>query len=120
MITGIKKNQHFITDYTYIPLVFAAPKLVGFNNDKTAATLCRAMSAGVLGYSLLTDARWGAWKLIPYKTHAALDFASGVFALAAPWVLKFSGDKKAKKTLIAMGVTGLVVGALSYIGATKE
>lgn len=120
MITGIKKNQHVITDYSYIPMVLAAPKLVGFAENKTAAQLCRAMSLTVLGYSLLTDAKWGVVKVIPYKTHAALDFASGVIALAAPWVLKFSSDKKARNTLIAMGITGLVVGTLSVIGARKS
>lgn len=120
MITGIKKDQHVFTDYSYIPLVLAAPKLVGFGQDKTAATVCRAMSLTVLGYSLLTDAKWGAYKLIPYKTHAALDFASGAVSLAAPWIFKFSKNKKARNTLLVMGLTGLVVGALSVIGAKKS
>ena len=120
MIAGIKKEQHGFTDYSYIPLVLAAPKLVGFTENKTAAQVCRAMSLTVLGYSLLTDAKWGAVKLIPYKTHAALDFATGVLALAAPWVCKFAGDKKARNTLLTMGITGLVVGALSFIGSKKS
>lgn len=120
MITGIKKEQHAITDYTYVPLVFAAPKLIGFSENNTAATVCRAMSLTVLGYSLLTNAKWGAVKLIPYKTHAVLDFGSGVVALAAPWLLAFSTNKKARNTLLLMGLTGLVVGALSFIGAKKS
>jgi hypothetical protein len=98
MITGIRKESHGFTDYSYIPLVLAAPKLVGFSDDKTAATVCRAMGVTVLGYNLLTDAKWGAWKAIPYKPHAALDFASGVVALAAPWVFTFSGNKKGRNT----------------------
>lgn len=120
MITGIKKEQHVFADYSYVPLVFAAPKLVGFSNNNTAATVCRAMSLAALGYSLLTNAKWGAYKLIPYKTHAMLDFASGVASLAIPWVFKFSKNKKARNTLLLMGLTGLVVGTLSIIGAKKS
>ncbi|HVF81430.1 MAG TPA: hypothetical protein VM884_05835 [Flavisolibacter sp.] len=120
MITGIKKQQHGFTDYSYIPLVMAAPKLVGFTGDKAAATVCRAMSLTVLGYTLLTDAKWGAYKLIPYRTHAVLDLSSGVASLAAPWVLRFSANKKARNTLLLMGLTGLVVGTLSLIGAKRS
>ncbi len=118
MIIGIPKDKHWFTDYSYIPLVFAAPGLVGFKEDKWASKVCYVLSSTVLGYSVLTDAKWGLVKLIPYKTHAALDFSLGVIALAAPVLLKTS-NKKARNTLLMMGITGLVVGTLSLIGAKK-
>lgn len=120
MIKGITKNQHWITDYTYVPLVFVAPELVGFERDASAATLCRVMSATVLSYSLLTDAKWGVVKIIPYKVHAALDLSTGVIALASSVMRKGYSGKKARNTLLAMGITGLVVGTLSLIGAKKR
>ena len=124
MITGITRDKHVITDYTYVPLVFAAPTLAGFEEEKTAATICRVLSVTVLGYSLLTDAEWGVVKLIPYKTHAAIDFATGLLSFAAPCLLKKTSGKAVRKratyTLLFMGVVGVVVGTLSLIGARKS
>lgn len=120
MIAGIKKEQHAIADYAYVPLVLAAPNLAGFKNEETAAVLVRAMAATALTYSLLTDMKGGVVKLIPYKAHLVLDLASGVLALAAPWAFGFKKNKRARNTLLAMGVTGLVVGALSLVGASKK
>ncbi len=116
MIEGIKKEQHWITDYSYVPLVMAAPQLIGFEDEKKVANLCYALSSTVLAYSLLTDAKWGAVKLIPYKTHASFDLAVGVIALTAASTRKIR-NKKARNTLIAMGLTGITVGVLSLIGA---
>lgn len=110
--------MHGFTDYTYIPLVLAAPKLVGFEEEKWASKVCYILSTTVLGYSVLTDAKWGVVKLIPYKTHAALDLSVGVIALASPMLLKTS-NKRARNTLLLMGITGIVVGTLSLIGARK-
>lgn len=120
MMNGITKEDHAITDYAYVPLVLAAPTLAKFEDEKAAAVLVRTMAVTVLGYSMVTDMRGSAAKLIPYKTHAAIDFASGIVALAAPWLFKFSKNKRARNTLFAMGVTGLVVGTLSLIGASKK
>ncbi len=116
-ITGIKKNEHGFADYTYVPAVMAAPYVAGFTNNKTAANLCKAFSLTVLGYSLFTDANWGAVKIIPYKVHAALDLSVGILSFAATGLPTVAKDRKARNTFIAMGITGLVVGALSLIGA---
>ena len=120
MITGITKEGHAFIDYSYVPLVLAAPTLAEFEEEKAAAVLVRTMAITVLGYSMITDMKGSAAKLIPYKTHAAIDFASGVFSLAAPWLLGFSKNKRARNTLLLMGVAGLVVGTLSMIGASKK
>ena len=117
MITGIKKNEHFLTDYSYVPAVFMAPKIAGFEDNKQAANICRAFSGIVLGYSLLTKAKWGAVKLIPYKTHAALDLASGVAALAVSQSAFVKESKEASTTFKLMGIVGISVGILSLIGA---
>lgn len=119
MIKGITKEQHWITDYSYVPLVMAAPQLIGFEDEEKVTYMCYALSSTVLIYSLLTDAKWGAVKLIPYKTHAALDLVQGAIALTAASTLKIK-NKKARNTLIAMGLTGLTVGILSLIGAKDK
>ncbi|TKK67448.1 hypothetical protein FC093_14225 [Ilyomonas limi] len=119
MITGIPKNYHIIADIGYIPLVWMAPKLFRFEEEKTAATLCQLSSAADVAYSLITDAPWGAVKLISYKTHALIDVAQGVVALTASLALPVR-NKRARNTLLAMGVTGLVVGTLSWIGSKRN
>jgi hypothetical protein len=120
MTIGIKQNQHAVTDYAYVPLVLAAPRLANFEHEKRASYLVRTMALTVLAYSLATDMKASAVKVIPYKTHAALDLASGILSLAAPWVLGFSKNARARNTLLAMGVTGLIVGSLSLLGASRK
>jgi|SRR5687767_7820431 hypothetical protein len=118
-ITGIKRDEHGLADFSYVPLVLAAPKLAGFENNKEAALICRAFAASALAYSLCTDAKWGAIKLIPYKVHAGLDVASGILAFGAAMIPQIAKNKAARNTFIAMGLTGLVVGTLSLIGAKR-
>jgi hypothetical protein len=119
-ITGIKKKRHVYADYSYVPLVLAAPLLAGFSTNKPASAICRAFAVSALGYSLCTKAKWGVWKLIPYRVHAALDLASGVLALAVSQTPVVSKDKPARLTFLAMGLTGLIVGGLSLIAAKKK
>jgi hypothetical protein len=117
---GIKKAQHGIADYLYVPLVSAAPKLFRFKNETAAANLCYILSASALSYSSLTNAPWGAAKLIPYKNHLALDMLAGVTTLSAPWLFKFSSNKRARNTFIVTGIISLVIGTLSLIGSVSS
>ena len=112
-----QKNEHWFTDYSYVPLVAMAPAIAGFKDDKQAAAVCRAFAGIVLGYSFFTKAKWGVVKAIPYKTHAALDLASGVAALAVAQSAVVNDNKRARNTFLTMGVVGLTVGILSLIGA---
>lgn len=109
----ISRKQHGFTDYSYIPLVASAPELVGFENEKTAATLCRVMSGTVLLSSLFTRAEWGAVRLMPYKAHLALDTLNGALALGAPWLFGFAKNTRARNTFLAIGAFGLMAGLLS-------
>lgn len=117
--TVIQSNLHGYLDYTYAPLVWAAPKIFRFENSRKATTLCKIVSGATVGYSLLTNYKLGAVKLVPYKTHAAIDLAAGVFNVAAPWLLGVQKNKSARNTLLVMGVTGIVVGVLSLLRNNK-
>ncbi|MDB5019080.1 MAG: hypothetical protein JWQ28_207 [Pedobacter sp.] len=120
MIKGITKKEHVYADYSYVPAVFLAPKLAHFEDDKVAATVCRAFAGTALAISLLTDAKWGCVKLLPYKVHAILDVSSGVLALAAAATPPICENKNARTTFIVMGIVGLVVGTLSVVGAKNS
>jgi hypothetical protein len=117
---AIPRPYHWPADYSYIPLVATAPETLGFSNEKAATTLCRVFSGGVLLSALFTRAEWGLVRVMPYKAHVALDFASGVAALAAPWLFGFAHHARARNTFLAMGVTGLVVSWLSGIFREPE
>lgn len=109
----ISRKQHGFTDYSYVPLVAAAPSLVGFEDQPTAARLARLLSGGILASSLFTRAEWGAVRTVPFKTHLALDTAVGALSLAAPWLFGFAQNRRARNTFLAMGAFGLMAGLLS-------
>jgi hypothetical protein len=120
MIKGITKNEHVYADYSYVAAALLAPKLMKFKNDKIAANVSRGFALSSLAISLLTDAKWGCWKIIPYKVHAILDISTGALALAAAATAPICKDRNARNTFIVMGVTGLIVGALSVVGANNS
>ncbi|HEY0072845.1 MAG TPA: hypothetical protein VGB77_02000, partial [Abditibacteriaceae bacterium] len=69
----ISRQLHGLAEATYIPAVALAPKLGGFEENKTATTLCYAISGTALISSLFTRAEWGAVRVVPFKMHLALD-----------------------------------------------
>jgi hypothetical protein len=109
----ITRQQHGAIDYAYGAIVATLPELVKFKDAKSATTLCRSLAGGALVYSLLTKAEWGAAKVIPFKTHLLIDFATSLFALGAPWLLGFSRNAKARNTLIGIGLAGLTASLLT-------
>jgi len=109
----ISRQAHGIIDYAYGAVVAALPELAGFQKEKNAATLCRTLAGGALTYSLLTKAEWGAVKAIPFKTHLLIDSTTSLFALAAPWLLGFSHNKRARNAILAVGLVGLATSLLT-------
>lgn len=110
----ISRQMHgLVTDYPYVAFVSTAPETIGFNEEKTAAALCRVMSVGILLSSLLTRAEWGLLPAISFKAHLALDVANGLFALGAPWLFGFSDNERARNTFLAMGAVGIFAGTMS-------
>ena len=109
----ITRRQHAATDYGYIPLVSLAPGLAGFEDEPAAVRLCRIASGVIAVSSLLTRAEWGTVKVMPYRAHLAIDAGLGAFALAAPWLFGFAGNRPARNTFLAMGAAGLSAGLLS-------
>ena len=109
----ISRREHGFTDYSYVPMVAAAPWLVGFTDESTAVRLTRVLSGSILATSLLTRAEWGLVKRIPFKTHLIADTAVGVFALSAPWLFGFARNPKARTTFLVAGVFGIMAGLLS-------
>ena len=109
----ISRQQHGFTDYSYIPLVAAAPMLADFKDQPTATLLTRVLSGGILATSLMTRAEWGAFRVLPFKAHLAADAAVGTLTLAAPWLFSFANHRRARNAFLAIGAFGLMAGLLS-------
>ncbi|MDB5295534.1 MAG: hypothetical protein JWO31_1517 [Phycisphaerales bacterium] len=109
----ISRRAHAVAEFTFIPTVAAAPELFGFADEKVAATACRALSGAALASSAVTRAEWGLVRVMPYSAHVAVDIASGLMALAAPWLCGFAGNARARNTFLAIGATAVVAGLLS-------
>lgn len=109
----ISRQAHGLADLAYVPMVAAAPKLFGFEEEKAAATACYALSGMALVSGLLTRAEWGAVKVLPFKAHLALDFVNSVAALAAPWLLGFAHNERARNAFLGIGAVGLTAGLLT-------
>lgn len=109
----ISRRQHGFTDYSYIPAVLAAPRLAGFEDNRTAVRMTRVAAGAIALSSVLTRAEWGLVKVMPYRAHLALDAANGLFQAAVPWLFGFAGDRRARTTFLAMGAVGLLAGTLS-------
>ncbi len=109
----ISRKLHGAADYAYAALTAILPELAGFEDDKTAKNLCRIISSGTLTYTLFTRAEWGLFRLIPFKAHLITDFTAGIFTLGAPWIFKFSGNKKARNAFLAIGLTSVMASLLT-------
>ena len=86
----IPRNVHGILDYVVGLLLIAAPWLLGFSDSGPATTVPVALGAGALLYSLLTNYELGLIRVIPFNVHLVLDFMSGAFLAASPWLLGFA------------------------------
>ena len=113
MTKPISRPMHGFTDYNYIALVSASPKLFGFEDEKSAVLMSRVLPTTILVSSILTRAEWGFLKVMPYKTHLLLDVLGGITALSAPWLLGFSGNARARTAFLLFGVFGILAGTLS-------
>ncbi len=109
----ISRPIHGWIDYTYVAAVATAPTLLGFDGSPRAALFCRALSASVLASSACTRAEWGFFRLIPFRVHLVLDATVSTFNLAAPWLLGFSGNRRARNCSVALGLIGLAAVALT-------
>ena len=109
----ISRRQHGFTDYSYVPLALAIPKLAGFEDEKKAVTMTRILAGNILVGSLFTRAEWGLFKKLSFKTHLVLDVAVGTLAGSSPWLLGFAKNKAARNSFLLLATFGILAGTLS-------
>ena len=109
----IPRPLHALLDYSWSVAIWFAPHLFGFENEEKANLLCKTMGAATAAASLLTRYELGLVKFIPFNTHLRLDGWGGVSGLAAPWLLGFAGNKRARNAALAFFLVEIVVVSLS-------
>ncbi len=57
----------------------------------------------------------GLVKVIPYKTHVALDLVAGLAAMAEPWLFGFGQHRRARNTFLVMGTVSVGASLLSGV-----
>ena len=94
-------KTHGVLDYLSVGLLLALPRVLKW--DKKATNLLTGAAMGTLVYSLLTDYELGAARVLPMKTHLALDGASGLLLAAAPFVF-LQEDQATTAALVGLGL----------------
>lgn len=98
---------HGFLDYAVILLLAVAPSLFRFTNE--AATVCYVLAVVYLAMALLTAYPLGAFKLIPFTLHGAIELVLSPILIAMPWIAGFSYDRPGRYFFIAAGAALFVV-----------
>jgi hypothetical protein len=116
----IPRPVHALLDYSWSAAIAVAPKVLNFEDDKTARRFLRAMGTATAAGSLLTRYELGAVKVMPFKMHLATDAIGAVMGLASPWVFGFANNKAARNTALAFFAIEAIVVLLSQTDEMDE
>ena len=102
----IPQDVHSMGDY-----ISGITALTGYltGDDEAACYASLGLGASLIGVSLMTDYRLSVAKVIPIRTHEALDYLWGASCIAAPFLLGYW-----KKSPIA-AMTHVIVGATTIL-----
>ena len=86
----IPTKVHGAVDMATGPVLIAAPTLLRMNGNKGATIPPRAFGAAAIVNALLTDYEFGLKRLLPMRTHLALDAVGGITLAATPFLTRAS------------------------------
>lgn len=114
----IPTKVHGILDYSTAILLLTFPLFFDYSFTGPEAWVPRLLGLATIIYSLLTDYEYGANPRLSMRTHLAIDFGSGLFLAASPWIFDFAGYIWQPHVII--GVMELVVVLLSRQQPSRE
>jgi len=120
MTKPLKPLMHGVLDYVWAASMMAAPWLFGFNKNKAATMNSVGSGAAILGLSLMTRYPLGAVKLISFPTHGVIEGTGGIVTIAAPWLMGFAGNKRARWLHVLSGLSTLAVVAMTDYQAAER
>ena len=85
----IPTRVHGVIEYIVGLALIAAPWLFDFATDGPSTYVPVALGIITIIYSLITDYELGVEHIIPMPIHLWIDFFSGLFLAASPWLFGF-------------------------------
>lgn len=113
----ITTTTHGVIDYVTVGALATLPRIFKWSPGLT--NLLTGVASGILGYSLITDYELSLAKVLPMKTHLALDGVSALLTGAAPFIMK-EPKQSAKFALIGVALFELTVSALTKPAPTVK
>lgn len=88
----ITKNIHAYLDYPVAIALISLPFLLDLGaTNPIAFQLSVATGVAAFILTLLTDHKLGAFRLVDYKIHLAVDLLVGILFVLAPFIFSFEG-----------------------------
>lgn len=103
--------SHGILDYATVLATAAAPRVFKF--PPPAARLSHLLSGIYLCLSAVTDYPLALRRLVPFRTHGQIEFASGFALPLLPWMFGFARHRAARNFLIALSAITFIVWSLT-------
>lgn len=113
----VPQDVHSVADYLYAGAYLVSAKLARTTRARAVGI---ALGGGVAGTSLVTDYRLSAVKALPIEMHEIADHASGLTAMAMPFVLGYvKKDPIASAIQIMTGLMTCVASLFTDYRASK-
>ncbi|CAN5924517.1 hypothetical protein BH11MYX4_BH11MYX4_44660 [soil metagenome] len=113
----IPQDVHSVLDYVHTAGFFLSARLATTARGRAVGL---ALGAGLGGTSAVTDCRLSAAKLLPIELHEGLDYATGLAAIAAPFLLGYARkDPVAAMIQIGLGIGTLLTSAITDYRADR-
>lgn len=91
-IRFLSPRLHGVVDYLAAASLLTLPFILGLGETQPLAKwLAVATGAAVVIVSLLTDYRYGAFRVLPFRGHLAIDAAAATVFALAPTLFGFVG-----------------------------
>jgi len=79
-------GQHVALDYLYVGAGLVAPWVLGFSQHTGATAYALALAVFGLGLNALTDYPGGVLRVIPFRWHRLVEWASPPAFVVVPWL----------------------------------
>lgn len=99
---------HGMVEYLAGALFVAAPFLFGFDSE-AATAVSIVVGVVILVVTAASDLPTGLAKAIPASVHMVLDFVTGGFLIAAPFLFMFSDESAPTAWFIVLGVVHVLL-----------
>jgi hypothetical protein len=86
----LSSKVHGVLDYTVGLFLIIAPWLLGFARSGPETWVPVILGCITLLYSVFTNYELARLRILSFRVHLILDFLSGAFLAATPWLFKFN------------------------------